>query len=661
MFSIDGLVSGLDTSAIIDGLLSIQQTQLDRIGAQKQQVLIRQTAFEGIEANVVALQAAADQLNSVANDVFSVFEATSSDETVLKVAADGNAAAGNYQVSVMQLAAAEQRASQTLGSAETLLTEGTIEFKVGDREPLVISINSDNNTLQGVSDSINAANGDLSATIINDGSGARLLLTSSETGAENAVTITNNTAASSGSQTQLDLSGPAVQEAADAVINLGSGVGAISISRGTNIFDDVIEGVTLDLQKAEPTDSITVSVSRDTKPAKEAIEGFVSSFNTVMDYIDEQTAYNGETEEAGLLLGDSATNSIRDQLRNTLSRTLANLDTDANRLSSVGITFDEKSRLTIDSGKLDKALSGNLEGVSLKDVRRIFSLDGQSSSPYVSFIYGTKDTATSTDPWEVNITQAAEKASIVADSTIGSSTVIGSKSQRFTIEVDGVESEPLYLTQGTYTQEELAQHMQSVINQSTELAARDVAVTVQNNALRIESSVYGARSEVGSVSGEAATKLGFSGTEFERGKDVAGYFLVDGETESATGKGQTLSGNADNTSTAGLQLNISLSSSQITGTYQSDLTVSRGFAAELSGFISELLDEENGRFANSIQSYEDQLEGIEASEERLNSVFESKQQQLISQFVGIESSISNLQNTSAFLTSQLGNASLLAR
>ncbi|MCP4944741.1 MAG: flagellar filament capping protein FliD [Planctomycetaceae bacterium] len=661
MFSIDGLVSGLDTSAIIDGLLSIQQTQLDRIGAQKQQVLIRQTAFEGIEANVVALQAAADQLNSVANDVFSVFEATSSDETVLKVAADGNAAAGNYQVSVMQLAAAEQRASQTLGSAETLLTEGTIEFKVGDREALVISINSDNNTLQGVSESINAANGDLSATIINDGSGARLLLTSSETGAENAVTITNNTAASSGSQTQLDLSGPAVQEASDAVINLGSGVGAISISRGTNIFDDVIEGVTLDLQKAEPTDSITVSVSRDTKPAKEAIEGFVSSFNTVMDYIDEQTAYNGETEEAGLLLGDSATNSIRDQLRNTLSRTLANLDTDANRLSSVGITFDEKSRLTIDSGKLDKALSGNLEGVSLKDVRRIFSLDGQSSSPYVSFIYGTKDTATSTDPWEVNITQAAEKASIVADSTIGSSTVIDSKSQRFTIEVDGVESEPLYLTQGTYTQEELAQHMQSVINQSTDLAARDVSVTVQNNTLRIESSVYGARSEVGSVSGEAAAMLGFSGTEFERGKDVAGYFLVDGETESATGKGQTLSGNADNTSTAGLQLNISLSSSQITGTYQSDLTVSRGFAAELSGFISELLDEENGRFANSIQSYEDQLEGIEASEERLNSVFESKQQQLISQFVGIESSISNLQNTSAFLTSQLGNASLLAR
>ena len=661
MFSIDGLVSGLDTSAIIEGLLSIQQTQLDRIGAQKQQVLIRQTAFEGIEANVVALQAAADQLNSVANDVFSVFEATSSDETVLKVAADGNAAAGNYQVSVMQLAAAEQRASQTLGSAETLLTEGTIEFKVGERESLVISIDSSNNTLQGVSESINAANGDLSATIINDGSGARLLLTSSETGAENAVTITNNTAASSGSQTQLDLSGPAVQEAADAVINLGSGVGAISISRGTNIFDDVIEGVTLDLQKAEPTDSITVSVSRDTKPAKEAIEGFVSSFNTVMDYIDEQTAYNGETEEAGLLLGDSATNSIRDQLRNTLSRTLANLDTDANRLSSVGITFDEKSRLTIDSGKLDKALSGNLEGVSLKDVRRIFSLDGQSSSPYVSFIYGTKDTATSTDPWEVNITQAAEKASIVADSTIGSSTVIDSKSQRFTIEVDGVESEPLYLTQGTYTQEELAQHMQSVINRSTDLAARDVSVMVQNNALRIESSVYGARSEVGSVSGEAAAMLGFSGTEFERGKDVAGYFLVDGETESATGKGQTLSGNADNTSTAGLQLNISLSSSQITGTYQSDLTVSRGFAAELSGFISELLDEENGRFANSIQSYEDQLVGIEASEERLNSVFESKQQQLISQFVGIESSISNLQNTSAFLTSQLGNASLLAR
>ena len=122
MFSIDGLVSGLDTSAIIEGLLSIQQSQLDRLDVRRQEVLVRQTAFQGIEANVVALQSAASQLSSATNDVFSVFEATSSDESILQVAADGDATTGTYQVRVSQLATAQQIASQAFASPESLLT-----------------------------------------------------------------------------------------------------------------------------------------------------------------------------------------------------------------------------------------------------------------------------------------------------------------------------------------------------------------------------------------------------------------------------------------------------------------------------------------------------------------------------------------------------------
>ena len=659
MFSIDGLVSGLDTSTIIDGLLSIQQSQLDRIGAQKQQVLIKQTAFEGIESNVTALQAAADQLNSVANDLFSVFEATSSDESILKVAADSKAVPGNYQVSVNQLATAEQIASQSFSSPESLLTVGTISIQVGDRDALEIAITADNNTLQGFAEAVNAANSEVSATVINDGTGSRLLLTSSETGAENSITITNNTAASSGSQTQLDLSGPVVQAASDAVITLGSGAGAISISRSTNIFEDVIEGITLDLQKADPTEVVTISVTRDNEPAKTAIEGFVTSFNAVMDYIDDQTKYDDETETAGLLLGDSATNTIRDQLRNTLSRTVANLDGNANRLSSIGITFDEKSRLQIESSKLNKALNGELNGVEIEDVRKLFSLDAEPTSPYISFVYGTNATEVSTDPWQVNITQAAERASISADSAIGSSIVIGSKQKTISLDVDGLNSGELTLTEGTYTQQELAEHLQSVINQSSELGARDVTVTVVDNQLKIESLIYGTRSEVGNLTGEGAANLGFSGTEYDKGKDVSGYFVIDGITEQATGKGQTLSANNDNEKSSGLQLLVTLNNSQISGTNTSELTVTRGFAAELSGLVGQMLDEENGRFASSIKAFENQIEGIEASAERLNKVFEAKQQQLINQFVGIESTISSLQNTSAFLTSQLGSVGLM--
>lgn len=659
MFSIDGLVSGLDTSAIIEGLLSIQQSQLDRMELQKQQIVVRQSAFQGIEANVVALQSAARQLSSHTNDVFSVFAATSSDESVLQVAADGNAAVGAWQVQVTQLAQAAQVASQALSGPEALLTQGTVDIQVGNGDLVSIEITQDNNTLQGLVDSINGASSDVTATIVNDGTGSRLLLTSGHTGAENQIFINNQTGPTSGNETQIDFSGPAVQQAADAIITLGSGAGAINITKATNTIDDVIQGMTLNLVSANKDTPITISVERDTEPARSAIEGFVASFNTVMSYIDDQTSYNTETEEAGLLIGSSTVNTIRDQLRLALNNSIPNLESGINRLSSIGITFNDRGQLQINSGTLDRALSGQLEGVDPEKIRQMFALDAQSTSAQVSFVSGSQDTASSDNPWDVVITKAAERAAITATNTIGSSIVVDGSNDSFSIEVDGLDSGTLTLGHGTYTQTELADHLQSVINQSSALGSREVSVTVENNAVVIESVVYGTRSEVGSASGTAATALGFDGSEYTRGKDVAGYFVVEGETETATGNGRILSGDADNANSAGLQLLVTLDPSQISGTFESELTVSRGYAARLEGIIDNLLDPDNGRFHTGTDAYQQQIDSIDQSVDRMNSLFETKQQQLISQFVAIESSISSLQNTSAFLASQLGGLTLL--
>ncbi|MGI9519862.1 MAG: flagellar filament capping protein FliD [Pirellulaceae bacterium] len=673
MFSIDGLVSGLDTSAIIEGLLSIQQSQLDRMELQKQQIVVRQSAFQGIEANVVALQSAARQLSSHTNDVFSVFSAASSDESVLQVAADGKAAAGTWQVQVTQLAQAAQVSSQALSGPEALLTQGTVDIQVGNGDLVSIEITQDNNTLQGLVDSINGASSDVTATIVNDGTGSRLLLTSRHTGAENQITINNQTGPTSGNETQIDFSGPAVQQAADAIVTLGSGAGAINITKATNTIDDVIQGMTLNLVSANPDTPITISVERDTESARSAIEGFVASFNTVMSYIDDQTSYNTETDEAGLLIGSSSVNTIRDQLRSALNNSIPNLESGINRLSSIGITFNDRGQLQINSGTLDSALSGQLEGVDPDRIRQLFALDAQSTSAQVSFVSGTQDTASSENPWDVVITKAAERATITATNTIASSTVIDGSNDSFSIEVDGLDSGTLTLGHGTYTQTELADHLQSVINQSSTLGAREVSVTVENKAVVIESVVFGTRSEVGSASGTAATALGFVGSvsgtaakafgfvgnEYSRGKDVAGYFVVEGETETATGNGRILSGDADNANSAGLQLRVTLNPSQIAGTFESELTVSRGYSARLEGIIDNLLDPENGRFHTGTDAYQQQIDSIDQSVDRMNSLFETKQQQLISQFVAIESSLSSLQNTSAFLASQLGGLTLL--
>lgn len=657
MFSIDGLVSGLDTSSIIEGLLSIQQRQLDRFEARKQEIQIRQAAFEGIEANVTALQGAAAQLGSFTNDLFSIFNAQSSDETIAAAAADSDAVPGTYQFTVTQLATAEQIGSQSYVSSGSEITDGDIVIQVGNRDAVTVSVTTENNTLSGLAEAINASSDDVTASVVNDGSGFRLLLASKHTGADNQINITNNTKVGTG---RIDFTGTPVQAAQDSQVQLGSGAGAITISRPDNTVEDVIPGLTLNLLSADAGKEISVSVSRDSAPAREAIEGFVTAFNNVMSYIDEQTRYDTDTDQAGLLLGNNSTNSIRDQLRGELARTIANVSTEANRLSSIGISFDDNGQLQIDSGKLDTALAGNLEGISISDVRNLFALNGQPDSPGISFISGTNDTQISSSPWEVNITKAAERASITADNTVATSVVIDSSNDAFSIEVDGVDSGTLSLTSGTYTQSELAEHLESVINQASALGGRDVTVTVNNDLISIESVIYGTQSEVGSVGGTAAATLGFSGTEYDRGVDVSGYFIVDGETENATGNGRVLSGISGNANTDGLQLQVTLTPSQVSGTHTSNLTVSRGFASSMELLIDNLLDSDTGRFSQTIEGFDDQIESVESSVARLNAVFESRQQQLINEFVGIETTINSLQTTSAFLTSQLGSASLLA-
>ena len=133
MFSIDGLASGLDTSAIVQGLLEIQQSQIDRYNTQKQEIITEQTSFKGIEARALTFQSAANKLASFTNNVFSVRTASSSDESIVTAAASGDAATGLYRLRVSQLARAEQLASAAFTSSESLITQGQISFQVGNR------------------------------------------------------------------------------------------------------------------------------------------------------------------------------------------------------------------------------------------------------------------------------------------------------------------------------------------------------------------------------------------------------------------------------------------------------------------------------------------------------------------------------------------------
>ncbi len=425
------------------------------------------------------------------------------------------------------------------------------------------------------------------------------------------------------------------------------------MTNSTNIIQNVFPGITLNLQAADETKAVNLVVTRDTQTAQTAIQDFVDAYNAVLEYIDAQTRFEPVTGEAGTLIGNSVARDVQRDLRNELSRVLPNLPAALNRLSSAGIQFDDTGRLQIDQGRLGQALQGELDGVSADDIRRLFTLDGQSTDTNIRFVSGSSKTKASTNPYDVVITVAAEKGQITAGQALAPSTTL-TDPLSFVVNVDGTTSETLEIQAGTYTPDELSAALQSAINNSTTLRGRKVAVSLTNDTLTIESQTYGSSSEVTLVSGDF-TDLGFTSGQSDHGRDVAGYFVVDGQTELASGKGRILTANSENANTSGIQLSVSLTASQITGSHQSELTVTRGFAHRLDEVIDKMLDSDHGRMKNADDGFQRQIDALDKSSTRLSDLFDIQQTQLEKEFALLESTISSLQTTSSFLGSQLAN------
>lgn len=655
MFSIDGLVSGLDTTSIIDGLISIQQSQVDRLNVRKDEILTKQTAFQGIEARILSMRSSMSQLNRTNSSVFDRTVGTSSDENILTVTTSNKAIEGSYVVRVNALAKAHQIGSQGFDDDSSTITTGTISFQVGDRPATEITIDESNNTIDGLISAINTQSDDVSASVVYDQANQanRILLTSRHTGAANEIAVTNNLAATSGSATRPDFSGLAIQEASNAAIQLGSGAGAIVAEYDTNSVDGLIANVTIDLLKVDIDQDVTINVARDTEAASTAIQDFVAEYNSIISYIDEQTQFNSETNVASPLLGNRNVSTIKDRLGALITETVPGLSTDFNRLSQIGIDIDTRGRLSVNSAELDRALSGEIDGVDSSDIRRLFGLTGESTNSNVEFLLGSTRTLATTSGYEVDIVQAAERGIATATNTLAASIVIDSSNNEIQLSVDGQNSEILTLADGTYTQEELAAHLESRINNSTDLKGAEVSVSLEGGALEVTSVTYGLSSEVASFSGSALTTLGFTGSETGQGKDVAGTFIVDGVVETATGSGRILIGDSDNENTADLQIRVTLDSSQVVSGTESTLTVTRGISSRMDKYFGDILDPDVGTMKNVNEDFDLRVESLEASISRVNTISEAKTQYLIEQFTALERVLSDLQSTSSFLTSQL--------
>jgi len=677
MFSVDGLVSGLDTESIIEGSLSIQQSRIDRLTAQKAEYAQEQTAFDSIETKLLSLQSSMSRILRSSNNAFDQFTAKSSDEELLAATSSSNSVAGTYRFRAVQLAQAHQLKSGGFKSSTEQINTGTIDIRVGDRAVDTIRIDDDNNTVEVLVDAINAGSADVSATLIDDGSDSetplRILITSRHTGASNEISITNSLGGrrDRGEEveaTQPDFTSPAVQDALDAQVRIGNGEGAITIASDTNEFDDLIPGVKLDILGVDPDKDILVTVAADSSETVAGVQGFVDAYNDVVEFIGTNSKYDSEKNSAGLLLGNRTAASVLSNLQSAINSVVGGVNESLNTLTAIGISTEDDGKLSLDVSQLTAVLDGEVDGVGVDDIRRLFATDGQSDNRGVEFILGTARTQPSpTDPitgellpYEVEITRAAEKANLVGAGDLAETMVIDNSNNELTLSLDSVEI-AIEIPEGSYTQDELAKQLKTLVNSAPDIGSREATFAVEDGKLSIESASYGRSSKVEILSGSAISTLGLTEGQLEVGVDVAGVFRIEvpGEdekiTEQATGNGRLLSGARDNEYTGDMQVRSTLLPRQITESGDANLTVTRGLGAALDAVISDLVDADGGTLSSTQDGLARQIESIDVSIGRLEEQLEARRERLTAEFAALESTLAELQSAGDTVTSGLNS------
>lgn len=641
-----GLATGIDTEKLVEGLTKLNQRRIDALAAQKSALTTKQTTFTALSAKLFDLQFKTNALARSAGSAFDGRRAATSDATAATATAGTAAIPGTYTLAVNALAQGAQIASEGFADPNAAIKQGTLTLQVGSGAATTVTVGPQNATLQGLADAVNAAGGDVRAAVINDGSASpyRLLLTSAKTGAANAIAVTNNLTTGAGAA--IDPANKTVQAALDASVTVGTGAGALTVTAPTNQVSKLIPGVSINLLRADPTRPLTLTVANDNEAIVKAAQDFVDAYNGVRDFINEKTAFDPETKRAGELLGNRDVAALGDELAAALAATVPGLSTAANRLSSVGLAFGEKGRLTFDSSKLTAALNGQ-GGATLGDLKRLFALSGSSDTPGVEFaIGGSRTKPTGGTPYQVNVTAPATRAVVLASTAAASSVIISPPNNALSVKVNGLLAAGVTLTPGTYTPETLVAMLQQRINAAPELDGNPVAVGLDGGKIRITSQVYGAASQVAVTGGTAAALLGFNGTENATGTDVSGNFVVNGATETATGSGQVLTGAGGNANTDGLQVRATL-----TGPGTGNVTVTQGLASRLNAVLAKYLDAGTGRLKAINDGFNEQAAGIDKTITRQNDILAAKTADLQIKFAAMETAVNNLKGLQTQLAS----------
>ncbi|HOX26461.1 MAG TPA: flagellar filament capping protein FliD [Candidatus Krumholzibacteria bacterium] len=345
--SFSGLATGLDTATLVSQLVELKRAPIYRLQSQRKGYENQLAALGTLKTKLEALQAAAQKLDT-ANE-FASLAATSSDEDVLTVTANGTAAPGTYDISVTALAQAQKSRSQGYDNTLVAIGEGTLSITIGE-EVQTLELTG-YTSLQDLADRINSEVSGVSATIIFDGSetGGYYLTLTGEDGTGGAFTV-DATGLGGGAAPAFT----EVQAAADATLTIDG----LAVTANGNHLSGIISGLTIDLQAVSaPDTTVRVVVETDAAGVKDQVKALVDAYNDLYSFLET------ETKSGGKLYGNSAARSVGQRMENVMSAAHAGGGA-FTILAQVGIERQQGTRtLKFDESKFATAVAENYAAV----------------------------------------------------------------------------------------------------------------------------------------------------------------------------------------------------------------------------------------------------------------------------------------------------------
>jgi flagellar hook-associated protein 2 len=336
-----GVGSGLDLGSLVRQLVAAERAPAEgRLNRTESRMQAQISALGQVKSSLANMDKALARLSALA-------EARSvrvSNEAAFSATATTVADVGRYTIEVFELARAQSLASAGFSDPEAALGAGDLTIALGAGDPVTITIAEGTNSLRDVRDAINGAEAGVLATLVRDGAEWRLLLTAGESGLANTVSLTVS------GTLNANIASAAMTEtvaAADARFS----VAGLSLTSSSNVVDDVLPGVTLNLKGL--TDApVELSVGRDAEAARAALNEFVTAYNAVIDLAARLSRANPETGERSVLTGDSTLRAIRGALPMALG---ADSGAAWNAVE-LGLRSDRDGKLSLDGAAFEARL-----------------------------------------------------------------------------------------------------------------------------------------------------------------------------------------------------------------------------------------------------------------------------------------------------------------